>query len=57
MLQTMAIGAGIVAFKPAPASQTSPAPITTRIQTDLEKHAAFGIKRSGTVGDLATADR
>ena len=56
MLQTMAIGAGIVAFKPAPASQTSPAPITTRIQADLEKHAGFGIKRSGTVGDLATAD-
>jgi hypothetical protein len=52
----MAVGAGMVAFKPALASQSSLAPLTARIQADLEKHASFGIKRSGTAGDLATAE-
>src|SRR6185503_10904862 len=38
--------------------QTSPPvdAVTARIQADLEKHASFGIKRSGTTGDLATAE-
>ena len=30
-------------------------PVSARIQTDLERHASFGIKRSASPGDLATA--
>lgn len=30
-------------------------PVSARIQADLERHASFGIKRSASPGDLATA--
>ena len=56
MLRTMAVGAGVFALKPGLTAQTALDPITARIRADLEKHASFGIKRSGTAGDLATAD-
>lgn len=64
----MAMGVGAAAMRtflgvgpPTPVllgSQTSRPvdAVTARIQADLEKHASFGIKRSGTTGDLATAE-
>ena len=57
ILQAMAAGVGAVAIQPLLHGQT-PKPadaITARIQSDLERHASFGIKRSGTPGDLQTA--
>src|SRR6187402_906581 len=57
ILQAMSAGVGAVALQPLLHGQT-PKPadaITARIQSDLERHASFGIKRSGTPGDLQTA--
>jgi len=57
ILQALAAGAGAVAIQPLLHGQT-PKPVdvfTARIQSDLERHASFGIKRSGTAGDLQTA--
>jgi hypothetical protein len=58
MLQAIAVGAGTVTLGPLLRAQTKPGTdrLTTQIQADLEKHASFGIKRSATPGDLATAD-
>jgi hypothetical protein len=57
ILQTMAAGAGATALgRLLPLRAAEMDPVSARIQADLEKHAGFGIKRSGGPGDLMTAD-
>jgi hypothetical protein len=58
LLQTIAVSAGAFALEPLLRAQTTsaPDPVTARIRSDLEKHAGFGVKRSATPGDLATAE-
>jgi hypothetical protein len=49
-----ALAAGALAFRrPLRGAQLDP--VSARIQADLERHASFGIKRSASPGDLATA--
>ena len=48
--------AGTLAFSPLLRAQSGVGPVTARIRADLEKHASLGSKRSGTPGDLATAE-
>jgi len=53
----MAVGAGVMrmfASRPAGAQDETNA-LTRRIQSDLERHAAFGDKFSGSPGDIQTA--
>ncbi len=46
--------AGALALRqPLKAMQTDP--VSARIQADLERHASFGVKKSASEGDLATA--
>ena len=57
ILQAMAAGAGATAIEslvPIQAARKMD-PVSARIQNDLVRHASFGIKRSGTPGDLMTA--
>jgi hypothetical protein len=58
LLRAIAAGAGAVALQPLLGFQRGPTTdtLTAQIRTDLEKHASFGIKRSATPGDLATAE-
>ena len=48
------MAAGAVALR-RPLAAASMDPVSARIQADLERHASFGIKRSASKGDLATA--
>lgn len=52
VLRAMALGAS--AARPL-LRAAEPDPVTARIQEDLLRHARFGVKRSGTPGDLMTA--
>src|SRR5262245_11068354 len=57
MLQAVAAGAAAIACEPLiHAQSTAEDPVAARIRIDLEKHASFGIKRSGTPGDIGTAE-
>jgi hypothetical protein len=53
----MTYGAGVLALEPMLRAQGTRGldPVTARIQSDLEKHASLGSKRSATSGDLETA--
>jgi len=58
VLRAITAGAGAVALQPLLGFQRGPTTdtVTAQIRADLEKHASFGIKRSTTPGDLATAE-
>jgi hypothetical protein len=58
VLRAITAGAGAVALQPLLGFQRGPTTdtVTAQIRADLEKHASFGIKRSATPGDLATAE-
>jgi hypothetical protein len=52
VLQAMAAGAGATVLRAAEDMD----PVSARIQADLVRHAGFGIKRSGSPGDILTAE-
>lgn len=53
-----AVGAAVSAVVPRPVrpQASDSVSLTARIRTDLERHASFGYKYAGSIGDLATAD-